>query len=128
IVNQHNRPLQRLVALVTGNGGSWMASTPTEMQTRQVPQVTSAQKRSRISNALEKKENIAGYLFLLPWFLGLVVFMAGPVLSSLYLSFTNYNLIGIPQWLGLQNYIDMFHDAQWLDAVKVTLLYVVFSV
>jgi multiple sugar transport system permease protein len=105
-----------------------MASTPTEMQTRQVSQGTSAQKRSRISSSLEKKENMAGYLFLLPWFVGMIVFMAGPVLSSLYLSFTNYNLIGIPQWLGLQNYSEMLHDPQWLDAVKVTLLYVFFSV
>jgi multiple sugar transport system permease protein len=54
--------------------------------------------------------------------------MAGPVFSSLYLSFTNYDLIGLPQWLGLQNYIEMFHDPQWWDAVKVTLLYVLFSV
>jgi multiple sugar transport system permease protein len=105
-----------------------MASTPTEMQTRQVSQGTSTQKRSRISSSLEKKENMAGYLFLLPWFVGMIVFMAGPVLSSLYLSFTNYNLIGIPQWLGLQNYSEMLHDPQWLDAVKVTLLYVFFSV
>jgi multiple sugar transport system permease protein len=105
-----------------------MASTPTEMQTQQVPSTAPARKRSRISNALEKKENIAGYLFLLPWFIGLLVFMAGPVFSSLYLSFTNYDLIGLPQWLGLQNYIEMFHDPQWWDAVKVTLLYVLFSV
>jgi multiple sugar transport system permease protein len=105
-----------------------MAFTPTETQTRQVSQVLPVRKRSHIRSTLEKKENIAGYLFLLPWFIGMIVFMAGPVFSSLYLSFTNYNLLGIPQWLGLQNYREMFHDPQWLDAVKVTLLYVFFSV
>jgi multiple sugar transport system permease protein len=77
---------------------------------------------------LEKKENIAGYVFLLPWFVGLIVFMAGPVLSSLYLSFTNFNLIGAPQWTGIQNYITMLHDPNWWAAVRVTLIYVVVSV
>jgi len=86
------------------------------------------QKRIRTRTSLEKKENIAGYLFLLPWFLGLIVFTAGPVISSLYLSFTNYNLIGLPNWIGLQNYVKMFQDPDWWDAVRVTLLYVVLSV
>jgi multiple sugar transport system permease protein len=76
----------------------------------------------------EKKENIAGYLFLLPWLLGLAVFTVGPVLASLYLSFTNYNLIGTPRWNGLQNYMAMFQDEHWWNAVRVTVAYVVLSV
>jgi multiple sugar transport system permease protein len=79
-------------------------------------------------SSYEKKENVAGYLFLLPWFLGAIIFTAGPVIGSLYLSFTNYNLIGSPQWTGLQNYLKMFQDPQWWDAVRVTLAYVFFSV
>ncbi len=78
--------------------------------------------------SLEKKENIAGYLFLLPWFIGMLVFVIGPILASLYLSFTNFNLIGSPQWTGLSNYLSMFQDPQWWDAVRVTLVYVFLSV
>ena len=105
-----------------------MTTTPTEIKTRQDYGPPSAQKRRSMGSNYEKKENLAGYLFLLPWFLGIVVFTAGPVIGSLYLSFTNYNLIGSPQWSGLQNYVKMFQDSQWWDAVRVTLAYVVFSV
>lgn len=99
-----------------------------EVKTRQMPEMAPLQKRSRISSTLEKKENVAAYLFLLPWFIGMLVFIAGPMVSSLYLSFTKYNLIGAPQWIGIQNYLAMFSDPQWWSAVKVTLLYVLLSV
>lgn len=105
-----------------------MTTTPTEIKTRQDYGTSSAQKRRRMGMSYEKKENLAGYLFLLPWFLGIIIFTAGPVIGSLYLSFTNYNLIGTPHWTGLQNYVKMFQDAQWWDAVRVTLAYVIFSV
>ena len=43
------------------------------------------------------RDNKAGYLFLLPWLIGLVVITIGPMLASLYLSFTDYSLIQAPQ-------------------------------
>jgi multiple sugar transport system permease protein len=49
-----------------------------------------------------------GYLFALPWILGLILFWGGPILASLYFSFTNYEIIGTPKWLGLDNYVRMF--------------------
>lgn len=104
-----------------------MASTPTQVNTRESERPAS-QKQRRGLSAFEKKENLAGYLFLLPWFVGILVFTAGPVLGSLYLSFTNYNLIGIPQWIGLKNYLAMLQDPHWLAAAKVTLEYVFLSV
>jgi multiple sugar transport system permease protein len=105
-----------------------MAFTPLEAITREAREVLPGQKRQRARPAHEKKENAAGYLFLLPWFIGIFVFTAGPVIASLYLSFTNYNLIGTPGWVGLQNYLTLFQDPQWWDAVRVTLIYVVLSV
>jgi multiple sugar transport system permease protein len=110
------------------HGGSQMTLTPTEEKLRQRRDPLPVQPRPRKRATLEKKENAAGYLFLLPWFLGLLIFTIGPVVSSLYLSFTNYNLLSAPQWIGVQNYITMFHDPQWWDAVRVTLTYVLFSV
>src|SRR5258708_5687707 len=112
-----------------GNGGRRVTFTPTELKTRQDYGTPSEQKkRRRRGRSYEKRENVAGYLFLLPWLLGIIVFTAGPVIGSLYLSFTNYNLLGSPQWIGLQNYVKMFQDPQWWDAVRVTLTYVIFSV
>ena len=69
------------------------------------------------------------YLFLAPWIIGFLVFSALPMLSSLYLSFTNYNFVSSPDWVGFKNYITMFtSDPQYLQSIKVTLTYVVVAV
>jgi multiple sugar transport system permease protein len=105
-----------------------MAFTPIKVKTSKERTKISSEKRQSTRTALEKKENIAGYLFLLPWFVGLFVFSAGPIIASLYLSFTNYDLLSAPKWIGAQNYQKMFQDPQWLDAARVTLTYVFLSV
>lgn len=46
------------------------------------------------------RDNKAGYLFLAPWLIGLIVITIGPMLASLYLSFTDYNLLRPPEWVG----------------------------
>ncbi len=72
---------------------------------------------------------ILPYLFLAPWLIGLLVFNAIPILSSLYLSFTNYNFVSSPNWIGLKNYVTMFgKDPQYLQALKVTVTYVLVAV
>lgn len=69
----------------------------------------------------------AGYTFLLPWLLGFIILTIGPMISSLYLSFTNYNLFDPPKWIGLDNYTTMFQDERFLQSVGVTVSYVVFG-
>jgi multiple sugar transport system permease protein len=105
-----------------------MAFTPIKVNTSKERTKISPEKRRSTRTALEKKENIAGYLFLLPWFVGLFVFSAGPIIASLYLSFTNYDLLSPAKWIGAQNYQNMFQDPQWLDSARVTLTYVFLSV
>jgi multiple sugar transport system permease protein len=73
------------------------------------------------------RDNKAGYLFLLPWMLGLVVITIGPLLASLYLSFTDYNLIQSPNWIGVENYVRMLGDVRLHNALKVTFIYVFVS-
>ena len=73
------------------------------------------------------RDNKAGYLFLLPWLIGLVVITLGPMVASLYLSFTNYSLIQSPKWVGVENYVRMIHDARLHTALKNTFLYVIVS-
>jgi multiple sugar transport system permease protein len=63
-----------------------------------------------------------------PWLLGLVSFTAGPLVISLYLSFTDYDLFTSPQWVGLDNFRRMFDDERYWHSVRVTLLYVLTSV
>lgn len=75
-----------------------------------------------------RNENLAAYGFLAPWFLGLVFITAGPLLASLYFSFTDYNLIGDYEWVGLANYADMLDDERLGNALRVTFVYVFVSV
>jgi multiple sugar transport system permease protein len=71
----------------------------------------------------------APWLFLGPWGIGLVGITLGPMVASLILSFTNYNLLGRFRWIGLGNYVRMFtDDPRFADAAWVTLRYVVVSV
>ncbi|QGN31787.1 carbohydrate ABC transporter permease [Microlunatus sp. Gsoil 973] len=70
------------------------------------------------------RDNKAGYLFLLPWLIGLVVITIGPMCASLYLSFTDYNLLQPPKWAGLANFQQMLHDERLHQSLKVTFIYV----
>lgn len=76
----------------------------------------------------EKQEERAGFLFLSPWILGLVVVTIGPMAASLYLSFTDYSLLQPPKWVGLENFSRMLDDARLLNSLKVTFLFVFISV
>ncbi|WP_017569022.1 carbohydrate ABC transporter permease [Nocardiopsis halotolerans] len=76
----------------------------------------------------QRRENLAAYGFLTPWFIGLVCITAGPLLASLYFSFTDYNLIGDYGWVGLDNYERMFTDERLHTSLKVTFIYVFVSV
>ncbi|MEV1176118.1 sugar ABC transporter permease [Nonomuraea sp. NPDC049784] len=57
-----------------------------------------------------------------------VLFWALPALAALYLSFTSYDLAGTPQWVGLENYRQMWANDEFWASVRVTLLYTVFAV
>jgi multiple sugar transport system permease protein len=99
----------------------------TAVRPRSREQAGAAQARSHARR--RTNENLAGYLFLAPWFIGVLVFVAGPTLASLYLSFTNFNLLSPPQWVGLQNYVQLFTaDPQYIHSIVVTVTYVAFSV
>jgi len=75
------------------------------------------------------QRDLTGYAFLAPWLVGFVVFTLGPVLASLYLSFTKFDLLTPPQWIGLDNYMRMFGaDARFWQALKVTFVYMLLEV
>lgn len=70
-----------------------------------------------------------GYLFLLPWFIGFFGLTIGPIISSLYLSFTDFDLLTNPEWVGASNYIRMFtNDPKFWASMRVTMFFVIFSV
>ena len=92
-------------------------------------------RRSRASPALTDRivravrRNAAGYLFLTPWLIGFFGLTLGPALVSLYLSFTDYDLLTPPRWDGLGNYEYAFlYDDRLRNALSVTFTYVSWSV
>ena len=74
------------------------------------------------------RENVAGFLFLLPWLLGLLGMVAGPMATSFYLSFTETEAAGSPLWIGLENYERAFTDPRMWAAAQVTMTYVLTAV
>ncbi len=83
----------------------------------------------RRSSAVGRLENRAAYVFLLPWFLGFFGITLIPVLASLYFSFTDYDILTPPDWVGLENYERLLSaDRRFDNAVNVTLRFVGFSV
>ncbi len=80
---------------------------------------------SRYSGApfspLGRREAIEGLLYISPFLLGFLIFTAYPMVASLYLSFTKYNIITPPVWIGLENYQEaFFQDEQFWNSLRRT--------
>jgi multiple sugar transport system permease protein len=79
-----------------------------------------------------RRQNLAGYVFLSPWLLGLMVITAAPMLLSLGLSFTNYDVLSPlseVEWVGGDNYRRMFtDDPSYWHAVTVTVTFALVAV
>ncbi|CAD7055128.1 sugar ABC transporter permease [Pseudorhizobium endolithicum] len=76
-----------------------------------------------------KGQRFLGLGYLAPYILGLLVFTAVPFLTSLYLSFTSYDLMSSPRWSGFANYERLFtRDRTFVKSLNVTLLYVFITV
>src|SRR5689334_18864505 len=71
-----------------------------------------------------KREALEGYLYLAPWALGFVLFIAGPIITSLFLSFTKYNVIRPPEFVGFANYVTaLTKDDLFFPAIGRTFYY-----
>lgn len=78
---------------------------------------------------MARKEERAAYLFLSPWLFGLVAFWLIPIIASLLLSMTRWEIIRDPEWLGFENYREMlFDDRTFWVSIRVTLKYMAMSV
>ena len=77
---------------------------------------------------IKQKYNYAGYLYILPWILGFLLLQLVPLISSLWYSFTDYQMIGTPKFVGLANYAKAFKSPEFWKSLKVTCLYVLMAV
>jgi multiple sugar transport system permease protein len=75
------------------------------------------------------RESLPGYAFLLPWFAGLFILTLYPIINSLYLSFTQFNMLNPPVWIGWSNFKTMFtQDKRFLNSLYVTCRFVLLGV
>lgn len=71
----------------------------------------------------ERRNLRNGLLFATPWLIGLGLFMAYPIFSSIYLSFCDYSTLQPPVWVGLQNYRELFQDHLFYKSMANTLVF-----
>ena len=96
-----------------------MAVASPTVETRQQPA-----KRSLMTRA--RRREIAGYLLISPWIIGFVVFILGPMVASIYLSLTTYNLLSSPTYVGGEQYRIMFSsDPLFWGSVQRTIIWAV---
>jgi multiple sugar transport system permease protein len=70
--------------------------------------LTAAASATPRRRSLGRREAFFAYVFLFPWIVGFIAFVAGPILASLYLSLTNYDIVKPPDFVGLGNYVRAF--------------------
>jgi len=91
--------------------------------------VLSRRPQGRRAGVMRRREARAGLLFVAPWLLFLLAFTAYPVLAALYLSFTRYNILQPPRWVGLNNYTTIFTaDSDFWTGVTNSAYYAIGSV
>jgi multiple sugar transport system permease protein len=83
---------------------------------------------ARRGSARARRRAIAGFLWISPWLAGFLLFFLGPTIASVYFSFTQYNVISPPLFIGLQNYADaLTRDPDFWTALLRTSEYVVLA-
>ena len=68
------------------------------------------------------------WIFISPWVIGFVFFRGLPILASMFLSFTKYNVASRPEWIGLTNYVNLFNDQIFFKSLQVSATYTFASV
>lgn len=85
--------------------------------------------RSVTLRGLRRQEEYLAWLFVTPVALGILLFQIYPVLFSLYVSFTHWNFVTPPRWVGFRNYVELFTtDRFFLTALRNSVVYAVGTV
>mgnify|MGYP001815923278 CR=1 FL=1 len=78
---------------------------------------------------MARRETLTFYLLISPWLVGLLLFVLGPMIASLFISFTRWDLLSPAKFIGLENYEKMFtRDPLFWQSLKVTVIYTAFYV
>ena len=94
----------------------------------ETPAAPAALEQQRRERSLYRKTHVFGYLFIAPWVIGFLVFTVGPMIASLWMSFTKYNLADM-EYIGLRNYEYLLaRDPLFWKSLWNTAIYVLVSV
>ncbi|TAK25822.1 MAG: sugar ABC transporter permease [Chloroflexota bacterium] len=80
------------------------------------------------TSAWRRRDVVNGLLFASPWILGFLVFTLGPIVAALYYSFTEFNIIQTPRWIGLGNFQAMGDDELFWTSLYNTAFYALFHI
>jgi multiple sugar transport system permease protein len=75
-----------------------------------------------------RKKTVSFYLMVSPWIIGFLLFTLGPMIFSLFISMTQWELVSDPVWVGLDNYKMLFTDTYFYKSLSVTFYYTIVSV
>ena len=78
--------------------------------------------------SLQRRETLAALAFISPWFIGFLVFTAGPMIASLGLSLTDYDVLHEPNFIGLANYQELLEDPRLGLSLGNTVYYAILHV
>jgi multiple sugar transport system permease protein len=91
-----------------------------------IAQRQSAARSTRLS--MRTRSTITGYLFIMPIVLGFLIWVAGPMVIAIWLSFTSWDMLRDPEFVGLQNYVQMFKDDLFWKSLRATFYFTGVSV
>ena len=77
---------------------------------------------------LYRGEALTALLFILPSLIGFTVFYAVPAIRGLWISFTNWDLLRPAKFIGIENYVKLFQDKEFWNALSVTIYYVLLNI
>lgn len=95
------------------------------MATTTAPAVKPGRRQRVRLSGLRRREAVWCYVFMAPAVIGVLVFAIGPMIASLWLSFTDYDMLSSPEWIGTKNYVKLFGDKLFQKSLSVTMLYAV---
>ena len=91
-------------------------------------QVTREPTRRSFFRTLFYKDSVCAWIFVAPALIGFTVFYLVPCIRAIHISLTDWNLLRPPRFVGLQNYARLWADGQFWNAMRVTLLYVLYNI
>jgi multiple sugar transport system permease protein len=89
---------------------------------------TASRTQGRRFSLHKLRDHRDGYLFILPWLIGFLLWTAGPMLFAVYISLTNWRIIGKAQFVGIAQFAKLFQDDRFYTTLYNTTFYVVLGV